>query len=137
MKKFSRDEHSRQHSERRWEVDDHLVDTTLSGTLFFDGETPCVKTPRGMVVFHMPDFFRFAYFEGIRPDVQVKVRGQVRHPGAEGGHPVMHANEVTVGTKTFLGHAGPLNLPVRPPSRLEKFRDAVGIVSSFTREELD
>jgi len=82
-------------------IDDHVMDTTLLGTLFFDGEHPGVKTATGPVMLHMPDFFRYAYFEGIKPEAQVKVRGLVRQSTIKGEHSVMHARELSIGTKTY------------------------------------
>jgi hypothetical protein len=82
-------------------VGDTAMETTLLGTLFFEGDHPGVKTANGSVLLHMPDFFRYAYFEGIKPEAQVKVRGLVRQSIVKGEHSVIHAREVSIGSKTF------------------------------------
>ncbi len=84
-------------------IDDHhhVMDTTLSGSLFFDGVHPGVKTATESFMLHMPDFFRYAYFEGIKQDTQVKVRGLVRESRVKGEHSVIHARELSIGNKTF------------------------------------
>jgi len=87
-------------------VGEKVMETTLMGTLFFEGDRPGVKTANGSVLLHMPDFFRYAYFEGIKPDAQVKVRGLVRQSNVKGEYSVMHAREVSIGSKTYHVVAG-------------------------------
>jgi hypothetical protein len=82
-------------------ADEHTMETTLTGTLFFDNDRPGVKTSNGSVMLHMPDFFRYAYFEGIHPDSVVKVRGLVRQSKVAGEHSIIHAREVSIGKKTY------------------------------------
>ncbi len=97
MEKLISDHSQRDHAPVR----DAVMETTLEGTLFFERDRPGVKTANGSVMLHMPDFFRYAYFEGIKPEAKVKVRGLVRQSVDKGEHSVMHAREVTIGSTTF------------------------------------
>ena len=118
MKNLISGEPVQDHSERPLGVGDHLPDTTLVGSLFFEGGRHGVRTSSGAVLLHMPDFSRYAYFEGIKPEAQVKVCGHVQHSKVKGEHSVMHAREVTVGTKTFHGYSDASNLLVHPNRQL-------------------
>lgn len=103
---------------------------TLSGVLAFVDERPAIKTDSATVLLEMPDFFKYAYFDGIKAGAAIKVTGalmaappalddkgqspSVGKPDAKtaaASAPLqlaaIDAQEVTIGASTYVIVAGP------------------------------
>jgi hypothetical protein len=111
------------------------VETTISGVLVFVDDKPAIKTDAGTVFLAMPDFYKYAYTDGIKAGVTVKATGMlIAQPagpapdgavaapdakgakaassdakGAKAGESVIIAKEVSIGAKTYIivGGQGP------------------------------
>jgi hypothetical protein len=78
---------------------------TLNGVLAFVDDKPAIKTESATVLLAMPDFFRYAYFDGFKAGVAVKARGLLVTPperNADPSIPTLIAEEVTIGSKTYV-----------------------------------
>jgi hypothetical protein len=96
---------------------------TLNGTLTFIDDRPAIKTDTDTVYLEMPNFFKYAYFDGIKAGVAVKATGMLVTPPAFNQKPqdpkdgkaaaaapataqkplsVLIAKEVTIGNKTYI-----------------------------------
>jgi hypothetical protein len=99
---------------------------TLVGNLTFVDDRPAIKTGDDTVLLEMPNFFKYAYFEGLKAGAAVKASGMLITPRAfsdkpqtdKGGQdvkaateapgnapkalPVLIAKEVTIGEKTYI-----------------------------------
>jgi hypothetical protein len=102
--------------------------TSTSGTLVFVDDRPAIKADSGTVFLEMPDFFKYAYLDGIKAGATVKATGMLVSPGApramasagsdkapQSGQAVLVAKEVTIGAKTYIIVAGGPN-PNRGPA---------------------
>jgi hypothetical protein len=84
--------------------------TSLSGTLVFVDDRPSIKTDSGTVFLEMPDFFKYAYLDGIKAGAAVKATGMLVTPGApQSGQAILVAKEVAIGAKTYIVVAGDPN----------------------------
>lgn len=71
--------------------------TSVSGTLAFVDERPAIKTDSGTVYLVMPDFYKYAYLDGIKAGAAIKATGMVISDES-----TMIAKEVSVGSKTYI-----------------------------------
>jgi hypothetical protein len=102
---------------------------TVSGVLTFVDERPAIKTDTATVLLEMPDFFKYAYTDGIKAGAAIKVVGVLMTPppaplgknqAAAAGQPdpktaaanasvqlaVINAQEVAIGSMTYVIVAG-------------------------------
>jgi hypothetical protein len=99
---------------------------TLVGNLTFVDDRPAIKAGADTVLLEMPNFFKYAYFDGIKAGATVKVTGRLITPPASDNRPqadkagedakaaaeapvntpkalpVLIAKEVTIGEKTYI-----------------------------------
>jgi hypothetical protein len=82
---------------------------TLSGVLAFSGEDPAVKTEADTVVLDMPKFYYYAYSDGLKAGMAVKVKGYLMKAG--GGDAEVESRlivtEMTINGKTYVVPALP------------------------------
>jgi hypothetical protein len=110
---------------------------TLNGSLTFVDDRPAIKTGADTAFLVMPNFFKYAYFEGIKAGAAIKATGMLITPPAfddkpmadKAGQdakaaaeapanapkalPVLIAKEVTIGEKTYIivGEEREMNRP--------------------------
>jgi hypothetical protein len=91
-------------------------DVSLSGVLAFSGEDPAVKTDAETVVLDMPKFYYYAYADGLKAGMAVKVKGRlVKAPkGDSGSQSRLAVSEMSINGKTYVIPAGP---DTRAPGR--------------------
>lgn len=83
--------------------------STLSGVLAFSGEDPAIKTDADTVVLDMPKFYYYAYTDGLKAGMAVKVKGYLTK--AAGGDADTESRllvtEMTINGKTYVVPALP------------------------------
>lgn len=99
---------------------------TLVGNLTFVDDRPAIKTGSDTALLEMPNFFKYAYFDGIKAGAAVKVTGRLITPPAFDNRPqadkagedakatteapanalkalpILISKEVTIGEKTYI-----------------------------------
>lgn len=77
---------------------------TLTGVLTFVDDRPAIKTDSGTIFLAMPDFYKYAYTDGIKAGSSVKATGLLIGQGdaKDGGQPTLVAKELSVGSKTYI-----------------------------------
>jgi hypothetical protein len=102
------------------------IEETLSGVLAFADDNPAIKTDSGTVLLSMPQFYKYAYEEGFKAGMAVKAKGFLLSPQSKAdksAQPVLLAEEVTIGSKTYIivggGHEGPGGAQPQPPKAPE------------------
>jgi hypothetical protein len=104
--------------------------TSVNGALIFIDDRPAIKTDNGTVFLAMPDFFKYAYLDGIKAGAAIKATGMLvpqpapkPAPAAQAsttassgsdktiqpGQATLVATEVTIGAKTYIIVAGEPN----------------------------
>jgi hypothetical protein len=84
-------------------------EVSLSGVLAFSGEDPAVKTDAETVVLDMPKFYYYAYSDGLKAGMAVKVKGRLMKApnGDSGSQPRLTVTEMSINGKTYVIPAGP------------------------------
>jgi len=83
-------------------------ETTLSGVLAFVGEEPAIKTDSGTVLLEMSKFYFYAYTDGLKAGMAVKVTGFMMKPaGQKAGQQKFVVSEMTINGKTYKIARGP------------------------------
>jgi hypothetical protein len=84
-------------------------EASLSGVLAFSGEDPAVKTDAETVLLDMPKFYYYAYADGLKAGMAVKVKGRLMKTpsGDSGSQPRLAVSEMTINGKTYVVPAGP------------------------------
>jgi len=85
---------------------EHSPEVVLTGTLTFVDQRPALKSSQGTVALHMPDFFRYAYFEGFKADSEIQARGRLRHSRDWEGWDALDVEDIVIGGKTYIVVAG-------------------------------
>lgn len=100
------------------------VETTVTGVLAFIDDRPAIKTDSGIVLLAMPEFYKYAYIDGIKAGQAVKASGALvappsapapkgpadkavkadpkAQPEAKVGDSILVAKEVTIGARTYV-----------------------------------